>query len=238
MMTVMKRPGGEVASRPLHFIFLADCSGSMGMEAKIQSLNNAIKEAIPHMRTVAQENVNAQVLVRAIKFQSGASWHVANPTPVDQFEWNDLRADGLTDLGLALSMVADEMKMPPMDSRALPPVLVLISDGQPTDDFQGGLKQLLAQPWGKKAVKMAIAIGGDADYDILQQFIDNVEIKPLHADNPEALTRHIKWVSTAVLQAASAPPSQTDEQGSESSNTNVPIPRQPKVDVDDAGSVW
>src|SRR5437764_1234634 len=77
--------------------------------------------------------------------------------------WTDLSADGQTDMGKALSILADEMKMPPMSERALPPVLVLISDGQPTDNFEKGLKQLLAQPWGKKAVRIAIAIGEDAD---------------------------------------------------------------------------
>ena len=50
------RPGGELATRPLHFIWIADCSGSMAVDGKIQSLNTAIKEAIPNMQDVADEN--------------------------------------------------------------------------------------------------------------------------------------------------------------------------------------
>jgi hypothetical protein len=61
-----RRPGGELASRPLHFIWICDCSGSMQYDGKIQSLNNAIKEAIPHMQSAADENPNAQVFVRAM----------------------------------------------------------------------------------------------------------------------------------------------------------------------------
>jgi hypothetical protein len=80
-----KRPGGELASRPLHFIWLADCSGSMGANGKIQSLNNAIREAIPHMQQVADDNPNANILVRAIKFSTGAQWHVSQPTPIAEF---------------------------------------------------------------------------------------------------------------------------------------------------------
>ena len=34
---ISKRPGGELASRPLHFIWLADCSGSMSIDGKIQA---------------------------------------------------------------------------------------------------------------------------------------------------------------------------------------------------------
>ncbi|AGA89454.1 uncharacterized protein Thimo_0609 [Thioflavicoccus mobilis 8321] len=201
------RPGGELATRPLHFIWIADCSGSMSTDGKIQALNNAIREALPLMRTVADDNPNAEVLVRALRFSGGAEWHV-KPTPISEFKWTDLRAHGQTDLGYALNMVAEELRIPPMSERALPPVLVLISDGQPSDDYLGGLQALMHEPWGKKAVRIAIAIGEDADTDVLQQFIGHPDLKPLQANNPEALVRHIKWVSTAVLKSASSPASQ------------------------------
>src|SRR5213079_2347554 len=101
-------------------------------------------------------------------------------------------------MGMALGIVADQLKIPPMTDRALPPVLVMISDGQPTDDFKGGLKELMDQPWGKKAVRIAVAIGEDAAQEVLAAFIGNPDIKVLAANNPEALVKHIKWVSTAV----------------------------------------
>jgi uncharacterized protein YegL len=233
-----KRPGGELATRPLHFIWIADCSGSMSVAGKIQALNNAIREAIPHMQRVAEENPNAEVLVRALRFSSGAQWHLREPTPVADFKWEDLAAGGVTDMGRALAMVAEELKIPPMSERALPPVLVLISDGQPTDDFETGLRVLMKLPWGKKAVRIAVAIGEDADYDVLQKFIGDVEFKPLQANNPEALVRTIRWVSTAVLQSASAPASQSEE--GLAPGINVPIPQAPEEDdgPSSAGDVW
>ena len=230
------RPGGELATRPLHFIWMADCSGSMAIDGKIQSLNTAIKEAIPNMQTVADENPNAQVLVRAVKFSTGAQWHVSQPTEVADFRWEDLTAEGITDMGKALSMVAEQLRIPPMVERALPPVLVLISDGQPTDDYASGLKALMDQPWGRKAVRIAIAIGEDADTEVLQKFIGNPELKPLQANNPEALVKYIKWVSTAVLKSASAPVSQTSD--SATPGTNVPIPMLPDSSPISADDVW
>ena len=122
------RPGGELATRPLHFIWIADCSGSMAIDGKIQSLNTAIKEAIPNMQDVADENPNAQVLVRAVRFSDGAQWHVSHPTDIADFKWDDLQAGGVTSMGRALTLVADQLRIPPMTDRALPPVLVLISD--------------------------------------------------------------------------------------------------------------
>jgi len=221
-----KRPGGEMATKPLHFIWIADCSGSMGVDGKIQALNTAIREAIPHMRKVAQDNPNAQVLVRAVRFSDGAYWHIAQPVPVEQFEWVDLQAKGVTDMGKALKLVAEQLEMPPMPERALPPVLVLISDGLPTDDFAAGLNALLDLPWGKKAVRIAIAIGEDANLEVLQRFINNSELKPLRANNPEALTTHIRWASTAVLKSVSSPHS---EPKGASGGGNVPIPTPPST---------
>jgi uncharacterized protein YegL len=201
------RPGGELATRPLHFIWICDCSGSMSVDGKVQSLNYAIQNAIPDMQKVADENPNAEVLVRAIRFSNGAQWQIA---------------EGVTDMGKALSMVAEQLKLLP--ERGLPPVLVLISDGQPTDNFEGGLKDIMDQPWGKKAVRISIAIGEDADLDVLQKFIGNSEIKPLQANNSESLVRFIKWVSTAVLKSASSPASQVKDNANPAVNVPVPTP--------------
>ena len=88
------RPGGELSTRPIHFIFIADCSSSMAGD-KISSLNTAIREAIPHMQTVAGENPNAEVLVRAVKFSDGAQWHISQPTKIDQEIGLGIRAEPL-----------------------------------------------------------------------------------------------------------------------------------------------
>jgi uncharacterized protein YegL len=229
-----KLPGGALASRPLHFIWIADCSGSMGHGGKIQALNNAIREVIPHMQRVASENPNAQVMVRAVRFSNGAQWHIAQATPVANFRWDDLNADGVTDMGKALQLVAEQLNPDVMPRRALPPVLVLISDGKPTDDFSAGLRALMDSPWGKKAVRVAIAIGDDVDKDTLQRFIGHPELEPLRANNAEALVKHIKWVSTAVLQSASSPASQAVGM---TAQNNVPLPPPPD-DISDADDVW
>lgn len=249
---MLRRPGGELAARPLHFIWIADCSGSM-LGAKIEVLNRAIEESIPAMRQSADENPNAEVLVRAIKFSDGANWHVATSTAVADFKWPKLTAGGVTDMGKALSMVAAQLKSPPMPDRGLPPVLVLISDGQPTDDFSKGLKELMAEPWGVKSVRIAIAIGGDADLGVLERFIGNPEIKPVVAHSAADLVRYIKWASTVLVKAASAPPVAAAASGSPSpagsgapaagsaslpGAVNVPPPPPPSPSPSSAADIW
>lgn len=227
-----ERPGGSLAKRPLQFIWILDCSGSMHGK-KIESLNLAVKESIKPMQDVADENPNAEVLVRVVKFADGAQWHVSQPTEIHNFKWTDLNADGVTDLGRALSMVADALKVENMPARGLPPVLILTSDGQPTDDFDRGLKQLMDQPWGKKSVRIAVAIGEDADLDVLQKFIGNHEVKPLVASNVQDLVKKIKWASTVPLKAASNPASRTTD--APGNGGHVPIPAPP-ADADPASA--
>ena len=200
-----KRPGGGLAGRPLHFIWIADCSGSMQADGKIQALNHAIREAIPHLRDMTARNPHAQVLVRALAFSSGIRWHVPEPVPVDRLTWPDLHAYGYTELGAALTEVASVLRSPPMEPRSLPPALVLVSDGEPTDDYLAGIQALDAEPWGAKAVRLAIGIGRDADLDVLQRFIGRPDIHPVTAAHPEQLVQLIRWASTVASQAASSP---------------------------------
>ena len=192
------RPGGEYAGRPLHVIWLLDCSGSMAISGKIEALNNAIREVVPAMRKAAEGNPEVQFYVRVIRFSSGASWHIAEPTLLSNFKWVDLHAEGETDLGQAFALLAEEMNKMPPEARMLPPQIVLISDGKPTDDWKGALQALLNIPWGRRAVRQAIAIGQDADQETLRKFVDNPEKPVLRVDNAEQLVRYFRYVSTSV----------------------------------------
>ena len=224
------RPGGELAKRPLQFIWMCDCSGSMAGK-KIQQLNFAISEAIPAMRIVADENPNVSVQVRAITFDSGAKWHVDQPTDVENYVWSDVSTGGVTDMGRAIDLVCDALEVDQMPERGLPPVLVLISDGQPTDNYKPAIERLVRLPWGGKSVRIAIAIGDDADTDVLQEFMggDAREFKPLVAKNAQDLVKFIKWASTVPLSAASKPASRSEN---DTSDAHVPIPPAPEPTTD------
>jgi len=200
---VTERPGSVLASRPLHFVVMADCSGSMASDGKIQALNTALRETIPHLVDVAALNPHAEVLVRAIAFSAGARWHIEEPTPVEALVWKDLTAGGYTDLGAALHLLASQLSPSNMQSRALPPAVVLVSDGMPTDDWCAGLEKLMREPWGARAVRMAVGIGRDADLEVLQAFIGSSELAPLTANNPEQLVRLLRWASTHAGRVAS-----------------------------------
>lgn len=197
------RPGNTLAQRPLHFFVLADCSGSMAADGKMQALNNAMRETIPHLVEVADANPHALVMVRVLAFSSGARWHVEAPTPIETFEWTDLVADGYTDLGAALTLLAEELRSPPMEERALPPAIVLVSDGMPTDEYKQAYNALVDEAWGARSVRLAVGIGRDADREMLNGFVSSEDLGAVTANNPEQLAHMIRWASVHASRAAS-----------------------------------
>jgi hypothetical protein len=65
--------------------------------------------------------------------------------------------------------------------------------------------------------------------------VANPEIPVLQANNAETLVNYVKWASTAVLKAASAPASQHQAGGT---MANVPVPAPPAAPAPSPTDVW
>jgi uncharacterized protein YegL len=185
--------------RDVHFFWLLDGSTSMVHDERIQSLNYAIAIAIPEMRRIASEQWTANVLVRALRFANDVEWLVERPTPVDQFEWTtDMVADGETAMGKALSAVADELAKLDVRGKYYPPVIILITDGEPTDPdgFETGLQRLLDQRLGRVSTRIAIAIKvTERGMDCLKKFADVI----LPAEKADEIAQSIEIASTSGI---------------------------------------
>ena len=229
--------GGAVSKRALKIFWIVDISGSMFGE-KIAAVNRAIKAVIPELRDASDENPEIKMYVRAMKFGSGAHWHTGE-TPIEDFVWNDLGANGVTDMGAAMVLMSAELTPEKMGQRAIPPVLILMSDGEATDDYNGGLEILLNQKWARKSVRIAIAIGGDANICELTKFCSHpVDNPPLVADRASDLVKYIKWASVEVTKSVTA----SVINQANGSPVNIPAPPQPQVTIgggaQDGGEVW
>lgn len=211
--TTLKMPGGEIASRELRFYLLADCSGSMAIDGKDESLNYAVRMALPGMLDAARKNPEVRVKIRTMCFAEEAVWVNDASVPVESFQWKHLKAigDASTKMGQALGLLAEE---PKGATNEVPPVILLVSDGRPTDDFQSGLASLLSKQWGQRAIRVAIAIGKGADEDVLGRFVADSG-KVLRAENADQLRDYIEWATTTLVLAAStrAPGGQEESNG-------------------------
>lgn len=185
------------AARPLPVIVLADVSGSMSANGKIDALNDAVSEMIA---TFAEEDDSrAEIHVGVIAFgRGGATLHKPLRSATD-IQWESMEASGRTPMGgafdLARTMIEDRATIP---SRAYRPTLVLVSDGVATDDWRGPLEALLGSERASKATRFAMGIGADADHDTLTAFLANDEARVFEAHEAREIRKFFRWVTMSV----------------------------------------
>lgn len=200
--SVTMMPGGGISRRPLHFFILADCSGSMKAEGRMQALNFAIASMLPHLAAWEKEQEQAQVLLRVVAFADTARWHIAEPVPVVGARWVPLRhvEKGLTRMGAAFRLVAEALAPGKLETRALRPVILLITDGKPTDpeEFESGLRVLFGGKAGQGAIRLAVAIGRGANSEYLARFINDPAVPVLVAESVEQITAQLMTASLAM----------------------------------------
>lgn len=198
---------GAVGRSPLHWIWICDVSDSMNMNGKIDRLNEAIQKGNEELVKYSEKS-DFKIFLHTLKFSTGAEWMEKDFIPASDYQWKSLTADGVTDLGEALSKVADILQprdqggVGIMPNRCKLPHIVLITDGYPTDDWESGLKKMESTFWGENAVRIAVALDG-ADMEVLTRFVGNVDEEKLtkrlvKADNPAQLIECIIDVSQMV----------------------------------------
>ena len=193
-----------IARKTMTLFFLVDTSGSMYGE-KIGSLNEAVRETIPDLNDLSVSNPDAAIKIAALQFDSDVKWLYPQPIEAEKFQWNDLQADGLTALGGALDVLNSKLSKSQFMQEAAgsyAPVIILLSDGGPTDDFDAALERIKKNNWFKHAIKVAIAIGNDADKNVLAQFAGTSEAV-FEVHNKAALRAIIKFVSVTSSQVNS-----------------------------------
>ncbi|WP_283134647.1 vWA domain-containing protein [Rhizohabitans arisaemae] len=168
---------------------LADVSGSMTQLRKIEILNECITMMIRSF--TAERTIRGEIQVGVVAFGGESATLHQPPVPAIELQWSNLRASGRTPFGAALALLtellADERVIPP---NAFMPTLILISDGRPTDAWEGPLQWLLASPRGAKAIRLGVGIGQDMDDDdiqVLRVFIADPSIELQRADQAAAL---------------------------------------------------
>ena len=184
------------AARPLPVIILADTSGSMAADGKIDALNQSLREMLATFSTT--DDLRAEIYVAIITFGGEARLRT-HLMPASQVEFGDLEANGGTPLRQAMdfaaTLIEDKNVIP---SRAYRPTVVLVSDGQPTDTWESALDKLTQQGRAQKADRIALAIGADADVGVLQRFLANPEKNVFRADDARRIKDFFQFVTLSV----------------------------------------
>lgn len=172
----------EAPRKELHVFYVLDTSGSMSGSvggsnnesnsgSKISVLNHCMEETVDALKDLAKNNADAKLKIAVLEFNSGCRWVTVNgPEYLEGgFIWDDLSAGGLTDIGAALTELNSKLDKHAFLSSmtgAYMPVIIFMTDGHATDNYEEALEEIRNNRWFRKAIKIGFAVGEDSDVDL------------------------------------------------------------------------
>lgn len=193
------------ARRVLNLFLMIDTSGSMYGE-KIAAVNDAIRNVLPIITSIDDDNPDAEIKISALTFAGEIDWLTPTPVRAADFKWNDMDADSCTRMGEAIRQLSQQLShkhgMLASASGSYAPVIIMLSDGAPTDDFHAEMAAIMSNNWFVHSMRIAIAIGSDADINVLRTFTGNSELV-FRVQNIDALKNVIKATVVTSTMVAS-----------------------------------
>ncbi len=184
-------------------VLLLDTSTSMRDNNSIDTLNQAVEAMIKEFKKA--ETMETFIKLSIITFgNNGVELH----TPlaeVSNIEFQPLVAGDWTPMGtafeMAKAMIEDKDIFKGRDYR---PTIILLSDGEPTDDWRGPLDDFINSGRSAKCDRMALAIGA-ADKSVLNKFIGGCENPLFYAEDASKIIDAFKKITMSVTMRAKSP---------------------------------
>ncbi|MBQ9156125.1 MAG: VWA domain-containing protein [Eubacterium sp.] len=204
------------AKKSMVIFFLVDTSKSME-GSKLESLNKVMTDILPELIGVGEAGTDVKIAI--MSFASGFEWITPEPVLIEEYQrWVNLSADGVTDLGAACEELAKKLSRNAFlhsPSLSYAPVIFLITDGYPTDNYRRGFEMLKKNRWFKYGLKVALAIGSNVDMDVLHEFTDDEELV-LQAFGADMLKKLVREIAVTSSKIGSTSMTLTDSTGERS----------------------
>jgi uncharacterized protein YegL len=180
--------------RRLPVYLLLDTSGSMTGEP-IEGVKNGVQMLVSALRQDPYALETAFLSV--IAFHTKAE-QLVQLTELPSFNAPNLTASGVTSMGEALELVAEcanrEVAQTTAETKGdWKPMVFIMTDGLPTDDWEKGLAKFQQRKWG---IVVGCAIN-DGDTSVLQKICGEAVVKLDTADSG-SIGAFFKWVSASV----------------------------------------
>jgi len=167
-----------------------------GGTTKMDVLNESVEKMLSVFSK--EEKMDTEILVSIITFGDDTNL-VFSLTKASDVDFDKLIADGETSMGAALTMAKEMIEDKSITpSRAYRPAIILVSDGQPNDNWEQPLDDFINSGRSQKCDRMALAIGKDADKVVLKKFIEGTDHNLFSSDDAEKISEFFKYVTMSV----------------------------------------
>ena len=209
--------------RRLPVYLVLDTSSSMSGEP-IAAVKNGVQLLLTNLRQDPYALETAHLSV--ITFDEKAK-QLVPLTELPSFQAPTINASGSTALGAALSLLAERIdaevaKTTAEEKGDWKPLVFIMTDGGPTDDWRKGLDALNKV---KKGVVVACAAGPSADTTVLKQITEVVV--SLDTTDDATIKAFFKWVSASISTTST----KVETGGKEVSGLNELPPPPPEVNI-------
>ena len=202
------RPTGNVVSqaRPYPIILLLDTSSSMnwkvvkgGDESRIKVLNDSVAKMIDIFRQ--EQSDRAEFMISVITFGGDTAVKVQSQS-VNELNFEPLKAYGGTFLGAGLELTKNLIEDTAIITRrGFRPMVILVSDGRPGDEWEKPLEDFIKNGRTSKCDRYALAVGKEADRNMLGMFIKGTNNELFEADNIEDIGEFFKFVTMSACSS-------------------------------------
>lgn len=221
-----------VARRELTVFYVLDTSGSM-VGTPIATLNRAMEETVEVLKEQAKKNADALLKIAVMEFNSGCRWvQPVGPEDMEDFFWENLEAGGITDVGAALNELDSKLSRNEfLDSMtgAYMPIIIFMTDGYATDDYEKSVKKIRQNKWFLRATKIGFAIGDNPDTNMVCDVVGNKEAV-VRTNDLQNFAKLLKFASVTSTMLVSK--SRTSEENIDGSTILAGAKKESEKEID------
>ena len=187
-------------------IFVVDCSKTMSGD-RIGAVNAAMQELKYKLTEIKNDN-SLDLRIAILSFASSAKWEL-ELTPIEEVSFNKvLRKESY-------------MKH---TGKIAPPAIMFLTDGEPEDDYQADLNELLKNGWftnaSRSAVLLGDAINNSSAKDAVSKFVNDADADIVTAEDSTVIIQKIRIATMHTVAGDPMQDNTSDDDPMTTSNDN------------------
>jgi|GEM_PF-2210261 hypothetical protein len=202
-------------SKLLVVIFVVDCSKTMSGD-RIGAVNAAMQELKYKLTEIKNDN-SLDLRIAIMSFASSAKWEL-ELTPIEEVNLETIHTrPGLTEYGAAfheLNKVLRKESYMKYTGKISPPAIMFLTDGEPEDDYQLDLDELLKNGWFSNASRSVVllgdAINNSSARDAVKQFVNDADSDIVTAEDSTVIIQKIKIATMHSMRSVAGNPMRDD----------------------------